>query len=162
MVLADLIFTLLNFALFVAVIVWLVRGYRGSIHLEIVQEKQQHEDLLEARSELQKRLVDVKAYWSTQEQEGKLLTKNVALWAKKFKEHRLKAKELQSAYCKELVARQSKQIILRQQQRAQAHIVPHAVAQARLELYKHFHGDYEGADRGKRYIDKSITNITGV
>lgn len=157
MELLDLLFTLLNFFLFVLAFGWIIYRYRGTILEEIAYEKEQHNRLIEIGSELKGRLKEVDGQWKDQENLEKNLAKKVAMWRESFDAAAQREHELRVARHGQLIERYKKQSLLRTGQRTQARIMPHAVAQARLELYELFSND----GPANRYIDKILTDLAG-
>ena len=80
------------------------------------------------------------------------------MWHERFDLHRVYYDELRAEQNKALIQRYEQQAALRARQRAQARVVPHAIAQARLELYEFFSEDEQ---RARDYISKSINDVAG-
>jgi uncharacterized protein (DUF2336 family) len=157
MVLMDALFTLLNFIFFVVVLGLIIRRSSGAIRQEIALEKHKHAELVSVRKELKNNIFTIEAQLKEQEKLGNVLDNKVVLWRKNFDEHALHESELRLVRYRQLVDRYEKQSLLRAGQRMQARIVPHAIAQARLELYEYFRDDQQA----KRYIDQSINDVAG-
>lgn len=158
MVLADILFTGFNFSVLVAVFIYGL-WYSKKIFLkEITEEKEDHKRLVDSRADLRYQLKCCQENTEKESRTCKDLECKVLYWKQNFAQAQEVAEQRRKLLKDVLADRYEQQKLLREAQRIEARVVPHALAEARLELYEQFQEEGKGVD----YVHQIVANLKKV
>ena len=152
----DSLYTLFNFSFLVAILFYGIKKYSSLLKVEILDQELQKFFFLEQKKNLDQQVHACNCIIDQQVLECKDLANKIIAWKENFQlRQRIQQTERELLNIV-LVQRYNKQHMLRSAQIIEARVVPHALAQAQLDLYEW----YNKENNGLLYIDKIIKKLS--
>lgn len=152
----DIFFAFLNFGVLIGLFVILFfKMFRPQIVGKLKEQERVTIEREELRHQCARLLGDIERDRETREEQYRSLARKVAEWKRVSAEmdrQMVQEQKIREAFLRQRYEKQMQNFVV---QRRWAQIVPQAVAEARLELYDHFH---EG-DAGSCCIDRIVTSV---